>query len=174
MVYVWSAADGTLDVNHRGGRKAIEPLQVIFARIILKLDELPPNPRDERIYDLNRLKRRDFAFVWSPDSGIESAHVRKLRLSSTVRGGDRMTLEADTATNPLALYDVVETVGRAVPLEQWNATQVEIVARFVATADKPPKVESFRLTWPNSCSLKYDEIGLKLRAMLVASGIEPQ
>jgi hypothetical protein len=31
-----------------------------------------------------------------------------------------------------------------------------------------------RLTYPNSCSLKYDEIGLKLRDMLEASGIEPK
>jgi hypothetical protein len=33
---------------------------------------------------------------------------------------------------------------------------------------------SFRITYPNSCSLKYDEIGLKLRDMLAASEIEPK
>jgi hypothetical protein len=32
----------------------------------------------------------------------------------------------------------------------------------------------FTISWPNSCSLKHDEIGLKLRAMLEASGIEPK
>lgn len=29
-----------------------------------------------------------------------------------------------------------------------------------------------RITYPNSCSLKYDEMGLRLRDMLAASGIE--
>ena len=33
---------------------------------------------------------------------------------------------------------------------------------------------TIRITYPNSCSLKYDEIGLKLRDMLEASGIEPK
>ena len=31
-----------------------------------------------------------------------------------------------------------------------------------------------RITHPNSCSLKYDDVDLKLREMLVASGIEPR
>ena len=31
-----------------------------------------------------------------------------------------------------------------------------------------------RITHPNSCSLKYDELDLKLRDMLEASGIEPK
>ena len=31
-----------------------------------------------------------------------------------------------------------------------------------------------RCRYPNSCSLKYDELDLKLRDMLAASGIEPK
>lgn len=41
-------------------------------------------------------------------------------------------------------------------------------------ADKPAKAVTIRITHPNSCSLKYDELDLKLRAMLEASGIEPK
>lgn len=39
---------------------------------------------------------------------------------------------------------------------------------------KPPKAVTIRITHPNSCSLKYDEVDLKLRDMLHASGIEPK
>ena len=45
---------------------------------------------------------------------------------------------------------------------------------MVKDADKPAKKVTIRITYPNSCSLKYDEVGLKLRAMLEASGIEPK
>ena len=110
--------------------------------------------------------------IYAADSGIESVRVRKLRLSSMVRKGDRITLEADPTSNPLALYDVIEQAGRAFPLELWNVTQVEIVAYLAARDDKPPRRETFTVGYPNSCSVKYDEIGLKLRAMLVASKIE--
>ena len=33
---------------------------------------------------------------------------------------------------------------------------------------------TIRLTRPNACSLPYDDLGLTLRAMLHASGIEPK
>ena len=48
--------------------------------------------------------------------------------------------------------------------------------RFVVVTDpdKPAKTVAIRLTYPNSCSLKYDEVGIKLREMLEASGIEPK
>jgi hypothetical protein len=41
-------------------------------------------------------------------------------------------------------------------------------------ANKPPKSVMVRVTHPNSCSLKYDDVDLKLRQMLVDSGIEPR
>ena len=72
------------------------------------------------------------------------------------------------------LDDVIEQAGRAFPMELWNVTQVEIVAYLAARDDKPSRRETFTVGYPNSCSLKYDEIGLKLRAMLVASKIESQ
>lgn len=174
VMYVWSATEGTLEFHYRGGRAAVQPLQELFARHILKLDRLPPNPRDERVYDLDRLKRREFQFVRAADSGIASVRVRKLRLSSTVRKGDRVTLEADVGENALALYDLLEQAGRSLPLEHWNVTWAEIVVHLAARGEKPPRREAFTLSWPNACSLKHDETGLVLRAMLAASGIEPR
>jgi hypothetical protein len=174
VVFVWSAKDGALDLNYRGTPKAKDALQAMFARNVLKLDRLPPAPNDEPIYNLNPLKQRTFPFVYAAESGIESVRVQKLRLSSTVRKGDQITLEAETTSNALALYDVIEQAGRAFPLDLWKVTQVEIVVHLAARDDKPARRESFRVGLPNFCSLKYDEIGLKLRAMLVASGIERQ
>jgi hypothetical protein len=173
VVYIWSERDGALEINHRGPRQALQPLQEIFARHILRLDSLPPDPKDERIYDLDALRHRDFQFVYTPDSGVQSVVVRKLRLSSRLRVGDRILVEANTEENALALYDVLEEIGRSVPLDQWNVTQAEISARISLASDRPSKVTTFRIGWPNSCSLKFDDIGLKLRAMLQATGIEP-
>jgi hypothetical protein len=174
VVYIWSERDGSLDINHRGPRQALQPLQEIFARHILRLDSLPPDPKDERIYDLDALRRRDFQFVYAPDSGIQSVVVRKLRLSSRLRAGDRILVEANTEEDALALYDVLREIGRSVPLDQWNVTQAEISARISVASDRPPKATTFRVGWPNSCSLKFDDTGLKLRAMLQSTGIEPR
>lgn len=174
VIYVYSQRDGTLDLNFRGAREAVEPLQEMFATEILELSELPPDPTDERVYDLNPLLKRDFQFVYDVASGIQSVVVKKLRLSSTVVKGDRITLEADATARPQAIYDLLDEVSRSMRLPTYNVTQVELAALVALKSDEKPKSVSARITHPNSCSLKYDEVGLKLRQMLVDSGIEPR
>lgn len=174
VVYVYSQKDGSLDLNFRGTHKAVEPLQGMFATAILKLDELPPDPKDERIYDLNPLRQKSFSFSYAVGSGIENVAVKKLRLSSRVNKGDRITLEADATQDPDAVYTLLDKIGKSVPLHLYNITQVELTASVVVDADKPAKSVTIRITHPNSCSLKYDELDLKLRDMLEASGIEPK
>jgi len=174
VVYVYSQKEGSLDLNFRGSYKAIEPLQAMFAASILKLLELPPDPKDGRVYDLNPLLKKDFDFTFAVGSGIEDVAVKKLRLSSRVKKGERITLEADAAENPDAVYALLEKIGKSIPLNMYNITQVELAASVVVDADKPAKPVMIRITHPNSCSLKYDELGLKLRDMLEASGIEPK
>lgn len=174
IVYVYSQRDGTLDLNYRGGRQAVEPLQGIFAQAILKLDELPSDPQDERVYDLNPLRERGFQFVFDRWDGIESVSVKKLRLSSTVKSGDRIILEADPTRDRSAVYRLMDRALKQAHRQLYNVTQVELLAVVDVDEDKPSKKVTIRITHPNSCSLKYDELGLRLRAMLTASGIEPQ
>ena len=174
VIYVYSQKEGALDLNFRGSYKTIEPLQGMFATAILKLTELPPDRKDGRVYDLNPLRQKSFNFVFDVGSGIQDAAVKKLRLSSRVKKGDRITLEADAVGNPDAVYDLLDKIGKSVPLHLYNVTQVELAASVMVDADKPPKSVTIRITHPNSCSLKYDELDLKLRDMLEASGIEPR
>jgi hypothetical protein len=174
VIYVYSQTEGTLDLNFRGSHKAIEPLQGMFATAILKLPELPPDPRDGRVYDLNPLRQKGFDFTFDAGSGIQDVVVKKLRLSSKVKKGDRITLEADATHNPDAVYELLAQVGKSLPLDLYNVTQVELAASVTTDAGKPPKAVTIRITHPNSCSLKYDELDLKLRDMLHASGIEPK
>jgi hypothetical protein len=174
VIYVYSQKEGSLDLHFRGSYKAIEPLQGMFAQAILKLDGLPPDPKDERVYDLNPLLQKSFNFIYDSGSGIERVTVKKLRLSSRVIKGDRITLEADSSDNADAVYDFLDEIKSALNLSMYNVTQVELAASVITDEDKPPKKVTIRITYPNSCSLKYDEVGLKLRAMLEASGIEPK
>jgi len=173
VIYVYSQKDGTLDLNCRGA-KAVEPLQAMFATAILKLSELPPDPTDERVYDLNLLRERGFQFVYDPASGIQSVVVKKLRLSSKVVKGDKITLEADADARRKAIYDLLDEVGNSVKLRTYNVTQVELAAKVAIKAEEKSKSVAVRITHPNSCSLKYDDVDLKLRKMLVDSGIEPR
>jgi hypothetical protein len=174
VVYVYCQKEGSLDLNFRGPIKAIEPLQGMFATAILKLPELPPDPKDGRIYNLNPMRQRGFEFIYDAGSGIQGVAVKKLRLSSKVKKGDRITLEADVTGNSDAVYDLLDKIGKSLLVHLYNVTQVELVASVLMDANNPPKSVTVRITHPNSCSLKYDEVDLRLRDMLVASGIEPK
>ena len=174
VIYVYSQPDGTLDLNVRGARIAVEPLQGLFAATILKQAALPPDPTDDRVYDLNALREPGFEFVYDSGSGIQDVAVTALRLASRVTTGDRLTLEADTVGHPTAIYDLLARLGAAVPLHLYRVTQVELAASVVTGITQPPQRVTIRLTRPNACSLPYDDLGLTLRAMLHASGIEPQ
>lgn len=174
VVFVYSRSEGSLDLNHRGSRKAMEPLQSMFATIILKMEKLPPDPKDQRVYDLDQLSQPDFNFTYQPGSGIESIALKKLQLASRVKQGDRITLEANAARNPKGVYELMNTIGKSLDLKLYNVTQVELSASIQQEGDKPSKRVTFQITHPNTCSLKYDNRDLKLRAMLEASGLEPK
>ncbi len=174
VIFVYSQSEGSLDLNFRGSYKAIEPLQAMFAAAILQLPELPPDPKDSRVYDLGPLKERNFDFTYDLGSGIESVVVKKLRLSSRATKGERISLEADTSQDPQAVYALLDRIQTAMPMAQYSVTQVDLAVCMVVEADRPAKTVNIHITYPNSCSLKYDELGLKLRDMLSASGIEPR
>ena len=172
VIFVYSREQGTLDLNFRGPYRTVEPLQGMFATAILKLARLPPDPTDESVYDLEPLGRRGFGFVYDIGSGIEKVVVTKLGLSSQLREGDRISLEADASENPGAVYDLLEQAARAMPLNLYRITEVELAAWVAMDVEKPAAKVPIRITHPNSCSLKYDERDLTLRAMLEVSGIE--
>lgn len=172
VVFVYSRKEGSLDVNFPGPGRALRPLQQMFATAILKLDRLP-DTGDGRVYDLDPLLRRNFEFVCRRDSGIEAVGVRLLRLSSRARRGDRITLEADDSIRPDAIHDLLELVGRCIPLHLFNVTRAELVALVTQDREKQASRVPIRLTTPAACSLGYGERDLKLRSMLKDSGLEP-
>ena len=172
VVFVYAREEGTLDLNFDGPYRSVEPLHGMFATAILKLERLPPDPTDESVYDLEPLGGRGFGFVYDIGNGIEKVVVMSLGLSSVEREGDRITVEADASENPEAVYDLLEQVAPAMPLNLYRVSEVELAAWIATEAEKPATPVPIRIAHPNSCSLKYDERDLKLRAMLEASGIE--
>jgi hypothetical protein len=84
IIFVYSQNDGTLDIYLTGDRKPVADLQAIFADTILKA-ELGPDERDERVYDLNPVRSRQFQLLYGPESGIADVAVKKLRLGDQSR-----------------------------------------------------------------------------------------
>lgn len=82
------------------------------------------------MYDLGALRRREFAFTWARDSGIESVAVNRLRLSPHSPRNAKLIVEADTKHRPDAIYDLLETLAPVFPGHSYLVTQVGIAARI--------------------------------------------
>jgi hypothetical protein len=173
IIFVYSQNDGTLEIYLSGDRKPVPDLQAIFADTILKA-ELGPDEKDERVYDLDPLRSRQFQFLYGPESGIADVAVKKLRLK--VHGKEeRLILEADSTYNKHAVFDLLDRVTKGIPLMQMAVTQVGIKVTFAHNpTSRKASSRSFDINWPNSCSLKHDVRDLIIRKMLADSGIEPR
>ena len=148
-------------------------LQAIFADAILKAG-LGPDEKDERVYDLNRMRARQFRFVYGPESGIAEVVVNKLRVKVYGKK-ERILLEAETSQRKHAVFDLLDKVAKGIPLTQLAVTQVGIKVTFAHNpTSRKPGTRTFDISWPNSCSLKHDGRDGIIRKMLADSGIEPR
>jgi hypothetical protein len=173
ILFIYHQEEGMLDIYYKGRRETVEALQLLFAEAILRQPELPSEKDDEWIYNLNPLLHRDFSFIYEAESGIKGVAVKRLRLSTKSRPGRRTHVEAaDVENDPNGVYDELERIQGY--LHRYHVTQVELITTVVAEPDQPPKQLSIHITYPNYCSLGYDEWDLKLRTMLAKSGIETQ
>ena len=169
IIFVYSEADGALDIYAPKNRKAIPKLQEIFAEHILKMDSLPEGGIDKRVYELAPVVNDDFDFKIAPTSGIASAVVTRLRVDLKQGTKRRVTLEANTNKDADAVYQLLGELN----LPPYDVSQVTLKVTFEPVGDQRAKTRTFNITYPNSCALHYDGNDLKIREMLALSGLEP-
>jgi hypothetical protein len=169
IIFVYCTDEQSLDIYAPRNSKAVPELQKLFAKHLLHLDCLPDGEIDKRVYELDSVAERDFDFQIATESGIDSVVVTHLRLSFKHQSKKRLTLEADTKKSPLAVYDLLDELD----IPPYYISQIGVKVLFTASGSQRKQTRRFNITYPNSCALNYDGNDLKIRAMLVASGIEP-
>jgi hypothetical protein len=170
IIFVYCESEGSLDIYAPRNSKAVADLQSLFAQHILKLPALAKGKIDSRVYELNPVTEPSFAFKIEPASGIEKVLVTRLRATLKSDKKRRITVEADAYKNSNAVYDLLDTL----KLPDYFVTQVTIKVAFESVRNAKAKTKTVNITYPNSCALNYDGNDLKIRQMLVQSGLEPK
>ena len=174
VIFIYSKEEGKIDTYSKGGKREVPDLEAIFAEVILGHQKLEPKIDDNRIYDLDVLKDRNFQFAYSADSKIEKVLVRALRLSARFGDKTQYILRGDYNADPESVYEALLKLSRGVPLDQLQVTQAELGVHFRRDGILRPRITPAVLTYPNRCSLRYDGLDLIARKMLANSGIEPR
>lgn len=173
IIFVYSQDEGKISLYMKGSRDTKKEVRALFADTILGL-ELGEFVEDDRVYALAPLQSSNPQFKFSPDSGIQSVAIKKFRLAINSTK-ERITLEANPAHNPNAIYELRDKLCTNIPLSQLTITQVGILVTYVPDPETGRNgTRSFDINWPNSCSLKHDGKDAIIRKMLIASDIEPR
>jgi hypothetical protein len=177
VVFVYDPERPALDTYAQGQKKTRLELETIFGRTILG-GEINPTKSD-KIYDLNKLKRRGLRFIYGSDAGIAEVRVRSLRFSlfGTRR---RLTFEADPGESKDAIYDFVDAAfgepgngqSNQLSLATANVTRVGIQVTYLAGSRRRRPTKTFYLTYPDGCTLGQEGREAVLRQMLIDSKIE--
>ncbi len=170
IIFVYSEAEGSLDIYAPKNSKAIADLQSMFAKNILKLETLAEGQIDKRVYELAPVVDEDFQFKIEPASGIASVLITKIRVTLKHDKKEHITIQADAHKNADAVYNRLEQLN----LPAYYVSQVSLKVIFEAVGNKRAKTRPVNITHPNSCALNHDGNDLKIRKMLARSGIEPK
>ncbi len=107
VLFVLSADHTTLDMFVHGGKQAYEPLQQIFARVILGI-ELPPEDPDLHPYALGVLLDPKFSFPTDPADGIVSVEVVSANIRAKGGSQRRMVLKPDQQLGPRDFQSMID------------------------------------------------------------------
>jgi len=170
IIFVYTEAEGSLDIYAPKNTKALADLQLMFAQHILKLAALENGEIDKRVYELTPVIEDSFEFKIEPASGIASVLVTRLRVNLKQGDKRRITLEADAHKDSQAVYKLLEEL----KLPPYYVSQLTLKVTFESVGNKRAKTRMVNITHPNSCALNYDGNDLKIRQMLAKSGLEPR
>lgn len=163
IVFVYQSEEGVLEMVASGDKKRKEKIAEAFCKHILGLTALP-DPRSNPPYNLDVLKRGDFAFQTEAEDNIESVELRLLRFDLPGKGYRRLVLSArPTPEVPDVLHALVEEAidKTKFPLSELHVSQAKLSMRFRGQDGRRGKTLTFEVTYPDRCNLKdngYDAV----------------
>ena len=171
VIFVYCKEQHALDIWCQFYASVVKDLQKIFANEILGI-ELTKPVKVKKEYELDAFKQSMPNLIFSPQTGIESIRVNKLRITMS-HSKDKITLEANTHDDN-AVYKLFDKLKNSVSGEVMNITQVGLIAQFVPAENGKPQTRKFLITYPNDCNLKFTAQDEILRQVLIDSGIQPK
>ena len=168
IYFVYEPGEGRLRTKAKGGVQRIVMYQKIFSSVILSDNTDPVN---NRIFDLNKLKNREFIFSYNPEDNVEFVRIKSLRLSY-INGGKRVILEVgdNTIMGIADFHEWIESMH--LPLDLMNITQAVIQVKFKPTIKRTKGTVTVRLTFPNSHDLADKPEHRKVKELLRHWGLD--
>ena len=152
IVFAYSQADGTLELNAKIPSRLKPELEDIFCQIVL--GQPAENCGPEAVYDLNVLKDGPQRLDTDPEDRVTPV-VRRLRLAIP-ESRATITLEADRSAGPQSIYRMLdEYLNRErLPLSDLDVTSATIGLMLHPTNCRKAGRLTFDVSRPDTCTLR--------------------
>jgi hypothetical protein len=156
LIFVFCQQDGSLDISVKGDKQTLHDLQRIFAEVILRVKLWAPDTEPVK-YELDALMDRHCPLPLEPEDGVEEVRIRRLRLRVMRIHDRKITLEANSLTDPRAVYDMLDDLleNSRTAEDMLRLTGVGMQLVFRPNERGTKRTLAFDVGYPNACSLKY-------------------
>mgnify|MGYP000617872582 CR=1 FL=1 len=169
VIFVYYPEEGRLRTKAEGGKDEVHELRDIFRECVLGEDA--SKPANERVFNLDKLKDRNFPFATKPEDEIEYVKVFMLGIINPFIHGERTTIEVDKKSSKEAIYRLAQDRHLDLDTDKINKiTQAKIAIKFPGTGKRGSVTIDLR--WPNGCNLGEKELHKKAKAYLKEWGID--
>jgi len=157
IIYIYDCEHGRLEMNARGGAKKKVELMTIFNKEVLQ-DDRPVSDR-QKVYNLEKLLRKDFEFATKPEDDVEYVNLQELTLMHKYNK-DRVTIRLKDASGLDDMRDALKDYH--VAADQFYVSQAKIQIKFPQVGRQKGSV-TFHLSWPDRCDLGDSPYHLKAK-----------
>jgi hypothetical protein len=169
VIFMYYPNEGRLRTKADGGKDEVRELRDIFREHVLGEDT--SKPANERVFNLDKLKDRNFSFATKPEDEIEYVKVFMLGVVNPFVHGEKTIIEVDKKSSKEAIYRLAENRHLDLDTDRVHKiTQAKIAMKFPGTGKRGSVTIDLR--WPNGCNLGEKELHKKAKDYLKAWGID--
>lgn len=173
LIFKHNDTEQTLDLYFDGPNEKKLELQKVFVRTVIGEELTGEAAGDGPVYELKRTLEPGFEFRHSANLGISSVAITKMRFVVDGEPWRRFTAEADTVGHPDALSEFLRALKFKLPEARLRLDQICVNVSFHRRPeDRHAPSRTIYLTHPNLIRLKDDDLGHRIRKMILQSGIE--
>lgn len=154
-VFVFTPADGSLDLYARGGSEVYTSLQQVFCRTVLGIDVGPEDPL-RPAYQLDHVLNPNYQLPTDPGDQVAEARITRMRLEPRDAPGRHIEIKANPKGPRDDIYQMIhgDLNRHSVAPSRVHVRQAGFRLTFMSENGARPKVLSFNVRCPNWSDLK--------------------